>query len=152
MQYKSSILDRDDFAKDSGFKVDFYFDVEKGVNHKNLKAAIERPELWSFSINGKTVSFNVNEVWLDRAIGVYDIGDYVKTGKNKITLSTSPMTVHTELEPIYLLGDFHLESQKKGWKLVPSQKMILNSWKKQGLPSAFLQVLCWVPPLGWPIS
>ena len=28
------------------------------------------------------------------------------------------MSVHSELEPVYILGDFNLQSQKKGWKLI----------------------------------
>ncbi len=134
VQYKSAILDRDNFSKDTGFSAVFHFDVDKNVNTNAIKAAIERPELWTVTINGNPVKATEGECWLDRAIGVYEIGSYIKPGENQIRLAVSPMSVHAELEPIYLLGDFNLESQDKGWKLVPSQKLLLDSWKNQGIP------------------
>ena len=134
VQYKTAILDRDNFPKDSGFSADFYFDVTDDVNYASIKVAVERPQLWQLSINNVLVEANPGESWLDRAMGVYEIGKYVNAGRNKITLTTSPMTIHTELEPIYVFGDFALESQEKGWKIVPAQTLVLDSWKSQGLP------------------
>lgn len=44
------------------------------------------------------------------------------------------MSVYAEIEPVYILGDFNLESAEKGWKIVPAQPLQTGSWKKQGLP------------------
>ena len=44
------------------------------------------------------------------------------------------MTVHSVVEPVYILGDFNLESQEKGWKLVKAKPLKLGNWQDQGLP------------------
>jgi hypothetical protein len=44
------------------------------------------------------------------------------------------MTVHSELEPIYILGDFNLEPAKRGWKVVKSSPVNIGGWASQGLP------------------
>jgi len=44
------------------------------------------------------------------------------------------MSVHSELEPIYILGDFGVEPQASGWKLTAPPALKTGSWKQQGLP------------------
>ncbi|MDZ7605483.1 MAG: hypothetical protein U5K79_07820 [Cyclobacteriaceae bacterium] len=39
-----------------------------------------------------------------------------------------------ELEPVYLVGDFGLESAEAGWKLVAPTEAAIGSWKSQGFP------------------
>ncbi len=134
VQYKTSILDRDNFSEDSGFEADFSFVVDKDVERSTLRAVIERPKLWKLSINGHLVTPDQKENWLDRAFGVYSIGKHVIAGKNILTINGSPMSVHSELEPVYILGDFDLQSQKKGWKLIPASEIAMGSWRAQGLP------------------
>ncbi len=134
VQYKSNILDRNTFPANSGFEADYSFTVAKGVNLGELKAVAERPENWQLSINGKSIKPNKDESWLDRAFAVYDIGKEVNYGRNVITLKASPMTVHSELEPIYLIGDFNLKSVSKGWQIVKSSAVKMGSWSAQGLP------------------
>mgnify|MGYP001770040017 CR=1 FL=1 len=58
----------------------------------------------------------------------------VTPGSNTITLSVSTMHIMAELEPVYLLGGFSLESMDRGWKLVPAGKVGPGSWKAQGMP------------------
>ncbi len=134
VQYKTSITDRDNFPDDSGFKVQFNFAVEQGVDKSTLQVVVERPELWKLSVNDKTIEPDHNKSWLDRAFGVYEIGNHVKTGKNKITLTAAQMTVHSELEPIYVLGNFGLKPEINGWELISDTGLALGSWIKQGLP------------------
>lgn len=134
VQYKTSIIDRNKFADDSGFEATYSFMVEEGVNGQSIRVVVEHPELWKLSINDKTIESDPSSSWLDRKFGVYNIGAYVNSGINKIKLIASPMTVYSELESIYVLGDFSLESQEVGWKLVPFKSLKLGSWKEQGLP------------------
>jgi hypothetical protein len=73
--------------------------------------------------------------WLDRDFRVIDIGPAVQTGENRISLTAEPFSVHTELEPVYLLGEFDLEPQDRGFRLVPAaEDKELGSWKEQGMP------------------
>ena len=51
-----------------------------------------------------------------------------------MTLKSSPFTIHTELEAVYILGDFGLESGDKGFRLAPGFGMTLGPWSEQGRP------------------
>jgi len=134
VQYKTSIIDRNNLPDGSGFEATYNFIVEPGIEKKSFRAVVEQPELWKLSINGTIVKPNPKESWLDRAFGVFNIGDYVVDGKNEVSLNASPMTVYSELEAIYILGEFHLAPADKGWKLTQNKPLHLGNWKKQGLP------------------
>ena len=134
VQYKNSIVELNNFDKNSGFEADYSFNIEKGVDTESLQAVVEHPELWKIQINGKTALADPSSNWLDRKFGVYNIGKNVKVGMNKLKIMASPMSVHSELEPIYIRGDFKLESIKKGWNLVKEEPLKLGSWKEQGFP------------------
>ncbi len=134
IQFKTNILDLDRFPAQSGFEADYWFEAEKGVDLESLRAVVERAHLFHVFVNGREVRPLEGEWWLDKAFGVFEIGSWVATGTNKITLKASPFTIHTELEPVYVLGDFCLLSQDKGFKLGPSQKLQLGAWAEQGMP------------------
>mgnify|MGYP005835369203 CR=1 FL=1 len=134
VQYKTSILDRNHFAPDSGFSAAFRFEIAPGTPRAGLRAVIERPSLWMVAVNGHTVSARPGEWWLDRAFGVYDIGEYAVEGANDITLTARPMSIHNEVEPVYILGDFAMESHAAGWRLTPPHTLATGAWKEQGLP------------------
>jgi hypothetical protein len=134
VQYKTSVLDKNRFAPDSGFEASFFFDADPAVNTTGLRAVVERPELWQVAVNGQPVGARAGEWWLDVRFGVYDIGHHVRTGRNSVTLTARPMSVHNELEPIYLLGEFGAAPQERGWRLVPPKALALGAWKDQDLP------------------
>jgi hypothetical protein len=134
VQFKSDILDRGHFARDSGFKADFWFEADGAVPLDSLKCVVERPELFRVSCNGTSVEPLEGQWWLDKSFGVFDIGGAAAPGKNRITLEAKPFTIHSELEAIYILGSFDLESIKRGFRLVPPRAMGLGSWKNQGMP------------------
>ncbi|MFZ2053273.1 MAG: glycosyl hydrolase, partial [Candidatus Aminicenantales bacterium] len=134
VQYKTSLLDLDDFAPDSGFEVIFRFEITPGVDLSSLRLVVERSALYQVFINGQKVEPLPDQWWLDRAFGVFEIGNLSQTGRNKITLKACPFTIHSELEPIYILGDFGLESGDKGFRLVPASALKLGSWSEQGRP------------------
>ena len=135
VQYKTNILDKDKFAPGSGFEAAFNFDVADGVKAASIQAVVERPELFQVFINGQKVGPVKDRWWLDRAFGIFDIGAFVKPGNNQIVLKASPFTIHSELEPVYVLGDFGLEAQAKGFKVVPPSILKLGgAWNTQGLP------------------
>ena len=108
--------------------------MDDDINTSGLEAVIERPELWQVSINENPVTAENGKFRIDRDFGVYQIGKYVIRGKNRIRLAASSMTIHTELEPVYLFGDFSLAAADKGWKLVRESNIGLGSWNLQGLP------------------
>ena len=134
VQYKTSILDKNHFPPGSSFEASFSFDVDAGLDASRLRAVVERPALWHVSVNGRLVESRPGEWWLDRAFGVYDIGSCVKPGTNVVSLQAEQMSVHHELEPVYVLGDFAAIAGARGFRLAAPTPVGLGPWKDQGLP------------------
>jgi len=134
VQYRTEILDRGDFGGDSGFEASFHFDVAGGTDLSGLEAVVEQPEIWEVRVNGNPATAEEGEWWLDRSFGIFRIGSLVKAGRNTISISVSPMHILAELQPVYLLGSFSLESRERGWKITPPEELSLGSWKDQGMP------------------
>ena len=133
-QFKSEFLDKDHFPPDSGFEAIYHFDVAQGVEVKGLRAVVERPKLWHVSINGTPVESRPGEWWLDTSFGVFDIGAQVKSGANVLTVRAQPMSVHAEIQPVYILGDFGLVSQPKSFQIVSARPMTQGLWTTQSMP------------------
>ena len=136
VQYRTEILDMaDKFEEESSFTVSYPFVLtEELTNQSSLKAVLERPHLYEVSINGNPVEPLENEWWLDRAFGVFEIGEFVQTGRNDLVIQASPISIHAELEPLYLLGDFQLEVADRGFTLKNPDPLEIGSWKDQGMP------------------
>ncbi len=134
VQFKTSILDRNKFAADSGFEAAFHFVIAAGVDMASIRAAVERPTLWQVAVNGKPVQSEKGKWWLDVDFGTYAIGSFLHPGENTITLVARPMSVHNELEPVHLTGNFGVAAQERGFRLVPAAPMQVGSWKDQNLP------------------
>ncbi|MFZ1288859.1 MAG: glycosyl hydrolase [Melioribacteraceae bacterium] len=135
VQFKTSILDRGNFSKESGFTAIYNFVIEDNFDFTNIKSVVERPEIWEVYINEQKVLNEKNKWWLDKDFGVYNIGNWVKQGKNKIEVKCYPMNIHAEIEPIYIVGNFSVEAAAKGWKIKsPLKEMKMSSWKNQGMP------------------
>ena len=133
---KTNILDRNKFPADSGFEAVFWFRAVKDDAHDftDLKAVVERPSLFRVFINDKEVPPAPGEWWLDRAFGVYPIGARIVSGKNKITVRARPFTIHSELEPVYLLGGFRLAGAARGFEVCPPVPLAAGAWNAQGWP------------------
>lgn len=134
VQFKSSILDKDTFARESGFDATFHCVVAEGVDRRSLRAVVERPELFRVTVNGRSVTSQKGAWWLDRSFGVFNIGKFVAVGENLITVTCSPFTIHSELEPVYILGNFSLEQSERGFRVAPESLLHLGAWNEQGLP------------------
>jgi hypothetical protein len=133
-QFKTELIDANHFPEGSGFKVVYPFFTEEEFNPSELKLVVERPWLYTVKINGKEVSPNNSETWLDPDFHVFSIGEHVKPGRNDIELIVSPFSVLCELQPVYLLGNFAVFSSEKGWILTRKKNMEVGYWKEQGMP------------------
>jgi hypothetical protein len=133
-QYKTNILDRDKFAPGTGFTAVFHFNMNPAAAGIPLQAAVERPWLWTVAVNGKVLKPLEGKWRLDRSFGVFDLAGLTRGGDNTVTLTVSPMSIHAELEPITLLGEFGLKSAGRGWEIVPASPLGIGPWKDQGLP------------------
>lgn len=134
VQYKTNILDLDKFAPDSGFEATFWFDAAPGIDFDSLRLVVERPALFRVTVNGAAVAPLDNEWWLDKSFGVFDLGRLARPGRNRVALMSRPFTIFSELEPVYALGNFGLESQAQGFRLVPQKELGLGPWMEQGRP------------------
>jgi hypothetical protein len=85
-------------------------------------------------VNDKEVQAVPGEWWLDRAFGVYPVGAHVVSGRNKITIRARPFTIHSELEPVYLLGAFRLMPADRGFEIHPPASLGIGAWNAQGWP------------------
>jgi len=134
VQYKRNILDRDNF-KDGGFTATYCFTVNENFDYFGMQLVAERPEFFVVKINGETVKPIPGKWWLDRSFGVYSIDTNVKKGINVVELSVSPMSIFAEIEPVYIVGDFAVVPEQKGWSIsAPVNDFTLGSWKEQKQP------------------
>lgn len=134
VQYKDRTIARDTFSANTGFAATYYFTLTEGVDLSSLKAVVERPQLWTVYINEKAVAPISGEWWLDKDMKIFSIGDFVKPGQNKLSLVAQKMTVHSEIEPVYLIGNFALQPAAKGWTMTQPSALRFGSWKEQGMP------------------
>lgn len=135
VQFRTNIVDRDTFGVNTGFTATYHFNVKGKFDITNLKAVVERPNLWVVSVNGAELKPEDGMWWLDRSFGVFKIGSLVKPGDNIITLKVTPMKIHAEVEPVYIIGNFSVKPAEKGWIIeAPASVYTTGSWKNQGLP------------------
>lgn len=137
IQFKQTYVEMDEFDESSWNKVSYTFDIAEELTveqNNSLKLVAERPEIWSVQINGENVKPIPGEWWLDRHFPVYSIGKYVTEGKNTVTLSASRMSVFAEIMPIYILGDFDLKIEKKGFSIIPTKPDKTGYWLERGWP------------------
>jgi hypothetical protein len=135
VQFKRNTVDRDTFGVKTGFTATYRFTVNEIFDFSGMNAVVERPDLWSVAVNGVDIKPEEGKWWLDRSFAVFNIENLVKKGENTITLKTSPMKVHAEIEPVYVTGNFSVYPAEKGWKIsAPAKEYKPGSWKSQGLP------------------
>lgn len=134
IQYRQTIVEKDTFNS-GNIKVIYSFIVVDEFNKTNIKLIAEQPNIWKVKANNIDVKSDPSQKWLDSRFGVYEIGNLIKTGVNTVELSISPMNIYAEIAPIYLLGDFSLESASNGWVIrEPLKNIGLGSWKEKGHP------------------
>jgi hypothetical protein len=133
-QFKTELVDADNFADNTGFTVCYPFNVDEEFDMKAVKLVVERPWLYEISVNGNIVSSIENVSWMDSDFHLFEVGNLLRNGRNEVVIKASPFSIFCELEPVYLLGDFGLESTEKGWRIVSQKQLEFGSWKNQGMP------------------
>jgi hypothetical protein len=134
VQFRTAVFDRNHFAKDSGFNATFRFDVADAAALHGLELAIESPELYRVTVNGKPVTFAAGKRWLDPHLRTAPIGAAARTGENVVVISGRPFHVKMELENVYLRGAFSVQPVAKGFRIAAPAKLDFGSWGAQGYP------------------
>ena len=99
-----------------------------------MKVVAENQAEFSLYVNGNEIKADPGQWWLDRQFAVFDISESIHPGANIISLHNRPFSIFSELEPLYLLGDFSLSSVEKGFIIGSGNTLDLGSWRQQGLP------------------
>ena len=134
VQFGHKTIDRNNFPAGTGFTAIYHFTIGSDVDFKSFKAVVEQPALWKISVNGHPVQPKPDTWWLDKTFGVLEVGNYLQSGENLLQIIADPMSIYAETEPVYILGDFNLQTTAKGWTIISPSPMQLGSWKTQGLP------------------
>lgn len=138
IQYKQNYIALDTlFGAGSGFEASYHFRINPNVDEETLhsiSAVVERPAMWQVSINGHEVTEMEGTYWIDKDFPKYEVGKYLKTGENTLTLKALRMNVFAEVMPVYLLGDFLVTPAKKGFEISKGDITDLGSWRSAGLP------------------
>ncbi len=136
VQYKNNIVDRDTFSANSEFEVIYHLEIDKQMDEnalKEMKLVVEQPKLWDVFVNEKNVDIIPDEWYIDRSFGVFDISNSVEKGNNTIVLKAPKMSIHAEIQPVYVLGDFSVVPKEKGFMITKAQPLKMGSWPEQGL-------------------
>jgi hypothetical protein len=134
VQFEDRIIKKDaEFGSATGFSVTYRFAVEGFDSPPQLDIVVEQAEKYTIALNGTPLKPS-GEWWLDRKFGVLHSGSAVKEGLNELTLVASPFSVHLEVEPVYVLGEFALAGTAQGWTIVPPKDLTYGPWKEQGMP------------------
>jgi hypothetical protein len=132
VQFKDELISKT-FPDNSGFTASFAFTIHGSVP-SSIKAVVERPDLYTITCNGKSVTPLSDSWYLDRSFGVMDVKSAVQVGENIITLQASPMTMEHELERVFIIGDFCVTPTDSGFRIEPDASLQLGAWKEQGHP------------------
>ncbi len=121
------------FPEDSGFTATYHFTVQ-GAVPVDLKAVVERPDLYTITCNKKAVTATPGAWWFDKSFGVIDLAGAVQEGENTLTLVAAPFTVFHEVASAYIIGDFDVQTAGKGFVVTAAGERSLVPWKAQGMP------------------
>ncbi|MCB9210673.1 MAG: hypothetical protein H6609_15000 [Ignavibacteriales bacterium] len=135
IQYKTNYLDLNKFDEKSAFQVNYNFYISKDSDLtllSEIKAVVERPELWTVSINGNLVENEKDEYWIDKDFPKYRIGKFLQKGKNTVTINAQKMSIFAEIMPVYILGNFIVEKNNGVMELANGDISKLGSWKENG--------------------
>jgi hypothetical protein len=134
VQFKDQILKRDeDFVPSTGFSVTYRFPVEGFNIAPSLSVTLEQADRYLISFNGEPSTQPASPT-NDPAFDVLSFENGARVGANELQLQASPFSVHHEVEPIYVQGEFRVEPRGKGFTILPPADLTYGSWREQGLP------------------
>jgi hypothetical protein len=119
-------------APEGGFAVTYHFRAKKEALAE-LELAVEQPWLYRVEVNGRAVEFRDEARWFDEGIRKAPIGEFARTGENTVTLVAPEFSRHTEIAPVYVLGEFSVRAASPGFVLGAPKALGMGDWLKQGL-------------------
>lgn len=133
VQFRHDILDRDTLTT-GNVQVEYQFFVEEEPDAGNVHFIVERPDIWNVNLNGTKLDY-IQDQLLDSRCGDFKAGNAIRKGTNHILLTCSPMSIHAEIGPVMVLGNFGVKNAQKGFTLVKAPEALsLGAWKDQFYP------------------
>lgn len=110
------------------------FDFKVKDIPETIFLAMESADKFTFKINGTVIEPTPGKWYLDKRFTVLDLEGHVVEGTNTITAETDFLW-DTEIEDIYIFGDFAAGPENEGFPVMKEQKMLeTGSWVEQGYP------------------
>jgi len=110
----------------------YTFNVRQATN--DISLALESADRFTVSVNGTKVETTPGKWYLDKRMPVLDLEGHVIDGVNTITAETDYLW-DTEIENIYLIGDFAVGSEADGFPIITEEETLASgSWTDQGYP------------------
>ncbi len=119
-------------APDAGFAVTYRFRAEAKAL-PGLELAVEQPWLYRIEVNGTPVEFDEEARWFDEGIRRAPIAELAREGENTVRLIAPEFNRHTEIAPVYVLGEFSARAASPGFVLGAPQGVGMGDWLGQGL-------------------
>ncbi len=140
-QFKRTIIDRP-MDPESTCRISYHFHVDPAlptVARDNLQIGVERPWLYTATLNGQPLNVTDAQRWFDEEARALALGPHVHTGENTLILEAKPFHILCEIMPVYLIGDFAArpacaEPAARGFTVTAAQDLALGNWTQQGLP------------------
>lgn len=137
IQYKRMFIDKT-FGPETGLRAAYAFEIDSEAfdrlpDRDAIELAVERPHLYTITVNGTPVDFSKGRQWLDEEIRATCVGQHLRPGRNSIVLDARPFHVLCELERIYLLGNFGIEPATRGFRMIEPKGLTPGDWTQQGL-------------------
>ncbi len=135
IQYRKAFLEWP-FDDRSGFKVRYHFEAKDLSTDflRGLRLAVERPWHYILRVNGQVKDTSESTQFFDEDMRLVEIGPYCKAGRNVIELECEKFNTLAEIMPVYVLGEFYVMSEEKGFKLSDPCPLQMRSWKDMGRP------------------
>lgn len=110
------------------------FEVNSRTDVLSPKLALEDAETTKIKVNGQDIASKVVGWWVDEDIRTVELPP-LKKGKNTIELEYE-FNILTNIERVYLLGDFEVEIRGSSSTLLPADlsRVDFGNWVTQGYP------------------
>jgi len=143
VQFKDSLIKKT-FPAESGFSATYKFTLTGQVPYP-LHLVVERPDIYAITCNGKKVSAQPGDWWLDKSFGKVNISSAAKLGVNEVTITAKPMTMYHEVESAYLIGDFSVEPAAQGFEVrAPKTLYLIPPQNVEDVHSGAVEGVAWL--------
>ena len=123
-------------------RLDFTFFCDEPPREP-CRLAVEEPETFGFSVNGKELSPAGEAWWIDPAIRLLELpGEYLRRGENHIVATGLYHSGSSGLESVFLLGSFGVREERI---VSPPRDLPVGDWCSCGLPFYAGNVTCRAP-------